>query len=385
MLHFQRILNLFDLLKKKSFFLLGPRATGKSYLIKEQLKDRAIILDLLRSDIFLKLASEPWDLEAIIEAEMLKKQIDIIVIDEIQKIPDLLDEVQRLIENKKWRFLLTGSSARKLKRGNANLLAGRAWMSHLHPLSYSEIPQFDLDRYLQFGGLPAVYASNDPVEELMSYVRLYLYEEIQAESLVRKLQAFSRFLTVSALTNGQILNFAKIANDTSIPASTVKEYYTILQDTMIGFLLNPWLHSKKRKAIATAKFYIFDIGVCHTLAQTKTLDKNSDLYGRSFEHWIALELRSYISYRRRQEEMYFWRSTHHQEVDFIIGDHTAIEVKATRKVITDDLKGLRALQEEGIIKQFILVSNDKIETHADNILCLHWLTFIERLWSDKIF
>lgn len=383
MVNYKRQLNLLNLLKKKSFFLLGPRATGKSYLIHQQLASQAIILDLLRSELYLRLSAAPWELEKLIDAQ-LSPQKSIIVIDEIQKIPGLLDEVHRLIEQRKFCFLLTGSSARKLKRGHANLLAGRAWTAALYPLSFSEIPHFDLDHYLRFGGLPAVYASDNPIEELNAYVQNYLREEIQAEGLVRKLPPFSRFLTMAAFMNGQLLNFSQLASDIAVPASTIREYYSILEDTLIGFPLLPWTQSRKRKAIATAKFYFFDTGVTHALAQTQTLDRNSDLYGRSFEHWVGMELRSYLGYRRLQELLGFWRSTHQHEVDFVVGDHTAIEVKATRKVTARDLKGLEAIQEENVFKQLILISQDPIATKHGKIICLNWETFVTRLWGDDL-
>jgi len=384
MTYYKRCLNLPDLLKKKSFFLLGPRATGKSSLIKKQLSDNAIILDLLRGDLFLRLSARPSDLEAIIKAELEKHPVDYIVMDEIQKLPLLLDEVHRLIETYQWRFLLTGSSARKLKHGHANLLAGRAWIARLHPLCWKEIPDFDLTQYLRYGGLPAIYDSEFPEEELNAYANTYLYEEIQAEGIVRKLPQFSRFLKVAALSSGQMLNFSQIASDTGVPASTVREYYSILEDTLLGFMLPPWVKSEKRKAIATAKFYLFDLGVTHTLAGTKNLDRNSDLYGRSFEHWIGLELRSYLDYHRINETLCYWQSRHQHEVDFIVGDDIAIEIKAARKITPRDLKNLKILQEEGICKQFFLVSHDSIEMKQDNIWCMHWKTFIERLWSGSL-
>jgi predicted AAA+ superfamily ATPase len=384
MVHFQRQLKLIPLLQKKSFFLLGPRATGKSSLAKEQLGQHAVILNLLKSDLYLKLSAAPWELEPMINASLSDGNIDYIVVDEIQKVPHLLDEVHRLIEDRKLRFLLTGSSARKLKHGHANLLAGRAWTANLYPLSYSEIPHFKLDHFLRFGGLPAVYSSEYPQEELNAYVQTYLYEEIQAESLVRKLPQFSRFLTVAALANGQMLNFAKIANDSGVPASTVREYYSILEDTLIGFMLTPWKKSIKRKAISTAKFYLFDTGVCHTLAQTQTLDRNSNLYGRSFEHWLALELRSYLSYKRLNEKLYYWRSTHQHEVDFIIDDSIAIEVKATKKITPQDLKNLQCLGEEKTFKKLLLISHDNNEAKYGHIHCLHWKSFLEKLWSGEL-
>ena len=281
--------------------------------------------------------------------------------------------------------MLTGSSARKLKYGRANLLAGRAWTAHLFPLSWCEIPRFNLDRYLRYGGLPAIYSSKFPEEELDAYAYTYLYEEIQAEGLVRKLPQFSRFLQVAAINNGRILNFTKIASDTGIAASTIREYYTILSDTLLGFMLEPWTHSKKRKSIATAKFYLFDCGVTHTLSGTQVLDRNSDLYGRSFEQWIGLELQSYLSYRRKKDALGFWRSKHQHEVDFTIGNHTAIETKASKKVNTTDYKGLIALQEEHVFKQYFLVSQDPIETKQGAIHSMHWETFLTRLWADNLF
>jgi predicted AAA+ superfamily ATPase len=210
----------------------------------------------------------------------------------------ILNEVHRLIESKKIIFLLTGSSARKLKRKDINLLAGRAWKAELFSLVSAEILDFDLNRYLIYGGLPAVYNSNYPSEELFAYVETYLKEEIQAEALVRKIPAFSRFLQVSALTNGQMINFTNISQDTGIPVSTVKQYYQILEDTLIVFFLCAWTKSIKRKAVTVLKFYYFDTGVCNTIAGIKYLDINSDLYARSFEHFIILELKAYLSYRR---------------------------------------------------------------------------------------
>ncbi len=379
---FSRILSLPDLLRRKSFFLFGPRATGKSFLVREQLGDRALVLDLLRPDIFLRLVSEPGLLEALLVERRGSQSW--VVIDEVQKLPGLLDEVHRLIETRGLRFLLTGSSARKLKRGQANLLAGRAWTAHLFPLAYPELPEFDLRRYLRWGGLPPVVASEEPGEELRAYTGTYLKEEIQAEGLVRRLPQFSRFLAMAALTNGQMLNFAKIASDVSVPAATVREYYFLLEDTLVGSLLPAWVKSRKRKAISTAKFYFFDTGVTHALAGTDTLDRNSDLYGRSMEQWVWMELRAYLDYRRRPDSLAYWRSVHHHEVDFVIGDHTAVEVKSTRKVGTHDLRGLEALAEERLVKQLLLVSEDPIAARRGAIRCLPWRTFAEELWSDRL-
>lgn len=381
-MNFLRILNLSELLKKKSFFLFGPRATGKTWLIRQQLAPQTSILDLLRGETFLRLSQNPSDLEALVGTVT---EGTVIVIDEVQKVPALLDEVHRLIEEKKFRFLLTGSSARKLKRGQANLLAGRAWTAHLFPLCFSEIPDFDLDRYLRYGGLPSVYSSENPEEELEAYVQTYLKEEILAEGLIRKIPPFSRFLKSAALSSGQMMNFAHIGSDAQIAPSTVREYFSILEDTLVGFLLEPWIFSKKRKASQTAKFYFFDTGVTHTIAGTKTIDRNSNLYGISFEQFIGMELRAWLSYGRVKESLSFWRSLQGHEVDFLVGDHTAIEVKSASRVTSSDLKGLKVLQEEGVFKNFFLVSQDRIQAKRDGVVMLHWKDFLERLWSDQLF
>ncbi len=376
-----RILNLPNLLLKKSFFLFGPRATGKSTLINQQLKGKALVIDLLDARLYLRLLNAPFDLEAIIQSEEKKK---IVVIDEIQRVPELLNEVHRLIENRKTVFLLTGSSARKLRRGKANLLAGRVWEARFFPLAWRELPDFDLHRYLRYGGMPAIYLSEYPDEELDAYVNTYLKEEIMAEGLIRKLPPFTRFLQAAALSNGELINFSKLGNDCQVPPSTVTEYVGLLEDTLIGFLLPAWTGSRKRKAIAKGKLYFFDPGVTHALAGTHLLDRNSDLYGRSFEQFIGMELRSYLSYKRNKIQLAYWRSTHGYEVDFLLGRSVAIEVKASQKISRRDFKGLNALKEEGIFKRFIVVSQDPISTKENDFEALHWERFLENLWLDKI-
>lgn len=381
-MEFDRLLDLRDLLKKKSHFLMGPRSTGKSTLIRKQLSGSRII-DLLEGDLDLRLSQHPGDLEAIIEER--PPETAIVVIDEIQRVPALLNEVHRLIEKKRCRFLLTGSSARKLKGEKTNLMAGRAWMAHLFPLTWKEMGRhFELQRFLRYGGLPQVVTSRYPEQELTAYVRTYLYEEIRAEAIVRRIPPFSRFLEGAALSNGQMINFANIANDAGVHPSTIREYYQVLEDTLMGFALPPWTHSRKRKAIQTAKFYFFDVGVAHALARIEHLDRNSDLYGRAFEHWIAMELRAYLDYRGRKEALGYWRSVSHQEVDLTLGDLAAIEVKATRKVTDKDLRGLLALQEEGVFKRYYLISQDPLPAKRHGIHCLPWQDFMEALWGDRV-
>jgi uncharacterized protein len=372
-----RTLSLPDLLSRKSFFLFGPRATGKSTLIQQQLSGAAQVIDLLNSRLYLRLSSAPYDLEALIDAE----DDEIVVIDEIQRVPELLNEVHRLIEGRGMTFLLTGSSARKLRRGKANLLAGRVWQAQLFPLTSGEIQDFDLDRYLRYGGLPAVYLSDEPEEELDAYVNTYLREEIMAEGLIRKLPPFSRFLRSIALSSGEMINFARLASDCQVPPSTVTEYVGLLEDTLVGFTVPAWVESRRRKAIRTGKFYLFDPGVTHVMAGTHALDRNSDLYGRSFEQFIAMELRAWLSYQRDRRPLTYWRSTHGFEVDFLVGSDTAVEVKATKNVSPRDLRGLSALEEEGVFERLLLVSQDPVAFRRGRIHGLHWEAFLTALWA----
>ena len=374
-----RQLQLAPLLAMKSFFLFGPRATGKTTLIRQQLAETATIIDLLDSRYFLRLSSAPHELESIIAAA----PAEIIVIDEIQRVPELLNEIHRLIETQHITFLLTGSSARKLRRGKANLLAGRVWEARMFPLIHRELPDFDLNRYLRYGGLPAVYLSKYPEEALDAYVNTYLKEEILAEGLIRRLPPFSRFLETIALANGDMINFTKLANDCQVPPSTVTEYVRLLEDTLIGFFLPAWTQSKKRKAIKTGKFYFFDPGITHILSGTETLDRNSDLYGKSFEQFICMELRAYLSYRRKKFPLTYWRSKNGHEVDFLLGTKTAIEVKASKKISGNEFKGLKYLKEEGVFQNFILVSQDPVSTYTDNILAMPWQKFLTDLWKNK--
>ena len=375
----QRQLQLAPLLAKKSFFLFGPRATGKTTLVRQQLTNRALIIDLLDSRYFLRLSSAPHDLESLIVAS----PADFIVIDEIQRIPELLNEIHRLIESHNITFLLTGSSSRKLRKGKANLLAGRVWRAEMFPLIYREIFDFDLSRYLRYGGMPAVYLSEYPDEELDAYVNTYLKEEILAEGLIRRFPPFSRFLKTIALSNGEMINFTKLANDCQVPPSTVTEYVGLLEDTLVGFLIPAWIESKKRKAIKTGKFYFFDPGITHMLAGTESLDRNSNLYGKSFEQFICMELRAYLSYRRKKLPLAYWRSKSGHEVDFLIGTRTAVEVKASKNISRNDFKGLKYLKEEGVHQNFILVSQDPVASLTEGILTVPWQQFLSDLWQDK--
>ena len=376
----RRILNLSHLLKKKSFFLFGPRQTGKTTLIGRTLP-KAKVYDLLDSETHIKLLKKPRLLEE--EGKATKHKI--IVIDEIQKQPSLLDEVHRLIQKTNQRFLLTGSSARKLKRGGVNLLAGRAWRAELFPLTWFEISNFNLIRYLNRGGLPPIYDSSDYQEELDNYVRLYLREEVQNESWTRNVPAFAEFLDAIALSNGQEINYEGFARDLQVSPGTLKNYIEILNDTLLGFYLPSFVKTKKRKAITRSKYYLFDIGVTNALCQRGEIKKNSELFGKAFEHFIVLEVRAFLSYFRKRLQMAYWRSTSQMEVDLIVSPALAMEIKAVSLVQDRHIKGLRALKEEGLLKKYIVVSLDKEERRTrDNIHILPWRIFLTRLWKNQI-
>lgn len=377
----QRQLDLKSLLNKKSHFLFGPRGVGKSSLIKHNLGDEAFIVDLLHSELYMRLMSNPSQLEAMIAANPKP----FVVIDEIQRVPELLNEVHRLIENQQLRFLLTGSSARKLKRHGVNLLAGRAREAALFPLTYHELPDFNLLHYLQNGGLPMVTLSSEPEEELDAYVHTYLEEEIKAEALVQKLPAFSRFLQLSALTSGTTLNYSAIASDAGVSSVTLREYYQVLEDTFLGFTVLPWLYAHKRKTVSTGRFYYFDTGVKNRLAHTYTLPEKSDLFGQAFEHFIAMELRAYLSYSRKKLPLHFWRTAEGgHEVDFVIGEEIAIEVKATHKISSKHLKGLNYLKEENKLKNYYIISQDPVALKQQDIHMLPWELFLKKLWDGNI-
>lgn len=379
-MNYDRRLQLAPLLRKKSFFLLGPRSTGKTTLIRAQLGADAFAVDLLKSDNFLRLSSRPADLGDMIRASGK----EVAVIDEVQKLPSILDEVHRLIEETPTRFLLTGSSARKLRHGHANLLAGRAWQANLFPLVSAEIPEFDLMRYLTVGGLPQVYGSAEPHEELDAYVGTYLREEIQAEGAVRNLARFGRFLTVAALSTGEVLNFTNVARDIGVSPSTVIEHFRILEDTLVGFFVEPWGQSTKRKEVTAAKFYLFDTGVTNTLARVRALERHSNLYGRAFEQFIAMELRAAISYQRSPERLAYWRTQDKNEVDFVVGDLFAVEVKATERTSDRDATSLRRLQGEKELGAYYVVSQDPVERLKDGIRFVPYGRFLELLWDGGL-
>ncbi len=364
--------------KERSVFLWGPRKVGKSYWLRHHFA-KSPYIDLLNTDVFAELAAEPSLLR---ERLSLKKSKLPIIIDEIQKVPSLLDEVHWLIENKGLQFILTGSSARKLKRGQANLLGGRAWRRQMTPLSIMEVQGFDLENIMHSGLLPPHYLSPDPSEDLRSYVADYLKEEIVAEAGLQQLPAFNDFLRVAAITNGELLNYTNVASECGVKSHVVRQYFQILEDTYLGFRIPPWTKSKERRMIQTEKFYFFDVGVANYLARTKPKIGSRE-FGKSFEHYILMELRAYQAYRNPELEIKFWRTSNDQEVDFILGEkELAVEIKASARVTVHDLKHLKILSEDGRVKHRAVVSLETQKRQvADGIIVWPYKEFLTELWG----
>jgi len=375
-IYIERILDLPALLQKKSHFLFGPRQTGKTSLIRHSLKG-VRSYDLLDTSVYLALSQNPSRI-----SQELDPRDGIVVVDEIQRLPVLLNEIHRLIEERGIRFLLTGSSARKLRRGGVNLLGGRARTKHLHPLTYRELGnQFDLFKAIERGLLPSIYLSDDPRADLQAYTGSYLQQEIVAEGTTRNIPAFSRFLKVAALCNGTVVNFTNVSNDAQVPRTTVYEYFEILKDTLLLYELPAWRKSKKRKPLTSSKYYFFDVGVVATL-QGREFRSGTPEFGEAFETYLMHELVSYSDYTSG-EPLSYWRSTSGFEVDFILGGHTAIEVKAKENLSTHDLKPLRALAEEKKLKRYLCVSLEPRRRNLDNLTVLPFGEFLEALWNRE--
>ena len=371
-----RYLDARELLKQRSCFLFGPRQTGKSTLVRHQLAD-VRTYNLLDHTLFIRLSRNP----ALIR-EALAPQTEIIVIDEIQKMPALLNEVQLMIEEHGVRFFLTGSSARTLRRKGVNLLGGRARSRVLHPFVSAELgDHFRLERALEFGLLPSVYFSDAPAEDLAAYSGDYLKEEVAAEALVRNIGAFSRFLEVAALSHGRMINFSQIASDAQVPASTVREYYGILEDTFIAHQVPAYTETRKRKAVSTSKYYLFDIGLARHLQGRRGLPLGTAEYGEAFESFVLQEIKGFCDYHLLDPPRY-WRSKSQFEVDFVVGE-LAVEVKAKKAVSHRDLRGLRALREENRLSHYVLVSLEPMARRVDGIDILPWREFLTRLWGGE--
>jgi len=349
-MYIKRDLDLSKDLKSKSVFLLGPRQTGKSSYIRSQLPEH-ILYNLLLPDTFNALNFDPQSL-----VRDIPDNQKIVVIDEIQKLPSLLDVIHYLIGEKKVHFLLTGSSARKLKGNHVNLLGGRARIKHLNPFSIKELgDEFHLEKAVNRGLLPGHYFSDDIDADLVSYVGTYLQQEIANEGLTRNVPAFSRFLEIAAMGHAEQMNFTQIASDAQVPRTTVHEYYQILKDTLIAIEVPAWQKSRKRKPVSTSKYYFFDWGLVRKMQRLGTIEPGSPQFGKAFESLIFQELKNYCDQQSGGAELCYWRTKDQVEVDFVLNDEIAIEVKAKSSIKASDIKSLERLREEKKLRRYILV------------------------------
>jgi predicted AAA+ superfamily ATPase len=372
---------------KDSFFLWGARQSGKSVLLKTTYPN-AYWYDLLNTDIYIQLLQQPSLLREQLLTNATKSNTNIVVIDEIQKIPLLLDEVHWLIENTNYVFALCGSSARKVKRGHANLLGGRAVRYELFGFVSQELGKdFNLTKMLNNGYLPRHYLSSSPDKLIRSYVADYLTEEIAAEALVRNLPVFSQFLKAAALSDTELVNYSSIARECGVSVPSVKEYFQILIDTLLARLLPSYQKRPKRRIIHAPKFYLADVGVVNYLAKRKNLEPGSELFGKAFENWVFHELSAYRVYSELYYDLSYWRLTTGMEVDFIINDmELAIEAKSSNKIVSDHLYGLREIiKDHPKLKRRILVSLEtRSRKTADGIEIMSYSDFTQMLWSGAL-
>ena len=377
----ERILKLEEV-KEDSLFLWGSRQTGKSTLLK-MLFPQAHVYDLLKSDVRMALQLRPALLRE--ECELLEDG-DLVIIDEVQKIPALLDEVHWLIENKGLRFILSGSSARKLRRSGANLLGGRALRQTLYPLVSAEIPDFDLNRALNHGMLPHHYLMENPAMRIQAYIGDYLQQEIVEEAIVRRLDAFTRFLQVAALSNTEVVNYTNIAQECGISSKTVKEYFSILEETLLGFFLPAYTRVVKRRLIQSPKFYFFDVAIPNHLLHRAPLQQGTDIYGHALEHLVIQELRAFLSYRHPFKSMSYWHTLDNKyEVDAVLGEaEVAIEVKSSRNITSHDTRGLKAFAEEYPEAKLYLLSLEDRPRKFNGVEVWPVEKFFKRLWAGNV-
>ena len=377
-----------QLSQSNSFFILGPRGSGKSTLIKKKYSKNSLYIDLLEPQTEDRYRLNPESLKQELAG---KAQIKKVIIDEVQKLPRLLDVAHQLIEEKNIQFILSGSSARKLKRGGANLLAGRAFVFYLHPFTSKELGQsFDLNTALCWGLLPHLFnlkSDSDKEEYLKAYALTYLKEEIQLEQIVRKLSPFRKFLEISAQMNGKVINYTKIARDIGVDTTTVQNYYSILEETLVGFYLNPYHSSIRKSQRLSPKFYLFDTGVCRALKGTLKVPLLSQTYdfGEAFEHFIILEIIKLAEYNRKSWKFFYLLTKEGREIDLIIdrpGETTVcIEIKSSDKVIKSNIQNLIRLGSDIKNSELYCFSRDPIKKQIQNTLCLEWKEGINHIFQ----
>ena len=375
---------IFDVESKldEGMFLFGARQTGKSTLLKERFKGK-IYYDLLDPELRKYFKRNP---NALKEALSDKPAGTLVIIDEIQKVPELLDIVHSLMVGRGLWFILSGSSARKIKKTGANTLGGRAIPETLYPLVWPEVTDFQLDRAVQNGMIPRHYMVPDATKRLKGYVEVYLNEEIREEGEVRELEAFERFMEVAAISDGEMLNYTNIASDCGVSVKTVQSYFQILYDTLIGYQIPAYRKEVRRKVVQAPKFYYFDVGLANYLMGRQSLKRGTDDYGHAFEHLVMQEIIAYKGYNDKKDIISYWRTYDKKEVDVIIGDaKVAIEIKSSEQVKSRHRAGLKAFKDEHPDCRLILVSLEPLSKIVDNIELINVLDFFRMLWSGEIF
>ena len=361
---YERLLKL-PFKNNKSFFLFGPRGTGKTTWIKKHVVD-ALYIDLLQIRMYSKLVGDPQSLENLIP-ENFKNWI---ILDEVQRVPELLNEVHRLIEGKHYKFILTGSSARKLRKEDANLLAGRALTYHLYPLTALEFGgNFNLEKTLQYGSLAGLTNEINLQEYLDSYINTYLREEVMQEGLARNIGNFSKFLEVASFSQGSLLNASAIAREVELPLRLVNNYFEILYDLLLAYQLPCFAKKAKRRLVAHSKFYYFDIGVYRTLRPTGPLDAPEGISGVSLESLFLQNLIAINVYLQLRHQIFFWRTSNGVEVDFVLYGEKglyAFEIKRSKIINNRDFSGLHAFKKDyPIAKLYMIYGGDHCEYHGD--------------------
>jgi predicted AAA+ superfamily ATPase len=384
MVKYSRLLNI-DLPLNQSAFLWGPRKTGKTTLLRKRFP-KSIFIDFLQTDTFIEYTRSPFLLRDRLQASREQVERHPVVIDEVQKAPQILDEVHWLIENQKLRFILCGSSARKLKRGQANLLGGRAWRFELFPLVSKELENLNLLRALNHGLIPTHYQQVNYRRSLKGYVQDYMKEEVFHEGLTRNIPAFSRFFEAVGYAHGTLVNYANIARECGVSPKTVKEYYQILVDTLLGTFVLPFKKKQERQVITKApKFYFFDTGVAGAISKRKIVEEKGELFGNAFEHFIYLEMLAHSSYHEIDYDINFWRTKSGLEVDFVLGrGEVAVEVKGTNRVDRRALRPMKTFIELYHPKQSFVVCNESEERVHDGIRVMPWRLFLKKLWRDEV-
>ncbi|MDP2924101.1 MAG: AAA family ATPase [Candidatus Omnitrophota bacterium] len=372
---------------RQSAFLWGARKTGKTTYLKKRFPD-SLMYDFLKTDFFIEISKNP----ALLRERILAKDKSVlsqpIILDEVQKVPQVLDEVHWLIEDKGLRFILCGSSARKLKRGQVNLLGGRAWHYEMHPLVTPEIKKPNLLRALNHGMIPLHYLQVDAdcQKSLKAYVQDYLKEEVFAEGLTRNIPAFSRFFDAFGYSHGELTNYSNIARDCGVDSKTVKEYYQILVDTLLAVRIEPFKKRQSRQVITkAAKYYLFDVGVAGYLTKRHLEELKGIEFGKAFEHFLLMEIVAYRSYSGKDFQINFWRTKSGLEVDFVLGaGEVAVEIKGASRVDKKDLNGLNAFIDSYSTKRNVIVCNEKEKRLHGKIEIMPWETFLQELWEGKI-